>query len=76
VRSLLETDYRVLHPLELLPVERRVKASGTMVRRAIARGEPWQHLVPAPVARWLEDQGLVARFRAEFGLATLALDAG
>jgi nicotinamide-nucleotide adenylyltransferase len=74
VKSLLEGDYRVLHPLELLPVERRVKASGTMVRRAIARGEPWQPLVPPAVARFLEERGLVERFRREFGLATLALE--
>jgi nicotinamide-nucleotide adenylyltransferase len=76
VKSLLEKDYRVLHPLELIPQERRVKASGTMVRRAIARGEPWRHLVPEAVARFLEERGLVERFRTEFGLATLALDVG
>lgn len=75
VRSLLENDYRVLHPLELLPVERRVRASGTLVREAMARGEAWDELVPPVVARWLEAKGIVERFRIEFGLATLAQQA-
>jgi nicotinamide-nucleotide adenylyltransferase len=46
-----------------------------MVRRAMARGEDWRTLVPTAVARWLDERRLVERFRREFGLATLALEA-
>jgi hypothetical protein len=46
-----------------------------MVRKAMARGEGWREMVPAAVAEILDHQGLVARFRREHGLATLALDA-
>jgi nicotinamide-nucleotide adenylyltransferase len=75
VRSLLEGDYRVVHPAGLVPPERRVPVDGTLVRRRMARGESWRELVPPPVADYLEARGLVERFRREFGLATLALDA-
>jgi nicotinamide-nucleotide adenylyltransferase len=75
VRELLEETYRVVHPVELLPPERRVRVDGAMVRRAMARGEDWRALVPPPVAAYLEREGLVERFRREFGLATLALEA-
>jgi len=32
--------------------------SATAIRGRIAAGEPWRHLVPAPVARYIEAQGL------------------
>ena len=38
--------------------------SGTQVRRRIARGEPWAHLVPPAVYRYITSQGLDARLRA------------
>jgi nicotinamide-nucleotide adenylyltransferase len=75
VRGLLEHDYRVVHPALLVPPDRRVPVDGTLVRRAMARGEDWETLVPPPVAAILRDRALVDRFRREFGLATLALDA-
>ena len=75
VRSLLEGDYRVVHPVRLVAPERRVAVDGTMVRRRMARGEAWEELVPPAVAAYLRDRGLVDRFRREFGLATLALEA-
>ena len=75
VRSLLEGDYRVVHPAGLVPPERRVAVDGTLVRRHMARGESWRELVPPEIADFLETRGLVDRFRREFGLATLALDA-
>ena len=75
VRGLLENDYRVVHPALLVRPERRVAVDGTLVRRRMARGEDWESLVPPPVAEILHDRGLVDRFRREFGLATLALDA-
>lgn len=75
VRSLLEHDYRVVHPVTLIRPERRVAVDGKMVRRRMARGEEWTELVPPVVARYLDERRLVDRFREEFGLATLALDA-
>jgi hypothetical protein len=41
----------------------------------MAQGEAWREMVPSAVATWIEDRGLDRRFRREFGLATLALDA-
>ena len=76
VRSLLGQVYRVVHPVHFVAPARRVAVSGTMVRRAMARGEAWQDLVPTAVARYLMESGLDERFRREFGLATLGLEAG
>jgi nicotinamide-nucleotide adenylyltransferase len=75
VRKLLAPDYPIVHPAGLIPVERHVPVDGTMVRQAMARGEEWKNLVPPAVAAYLRDRGLVERFRREFGLATLALEA-
>lgn len=65
VKSLLENDYRVVHPASL--TKERIPIEATMVRRAIARNENWQALVPAKIARYLESNGLIERLRAEFG---------
>lgn len=75
VRSLLEDDYPIAHPSSIVPRELHVAVDGTMVRRAMARGDDWQAMVTPKVTRHLIDRGLVDRFRREFGLATLALDA-
>ena len=73
VAALLVDDYRVAHPATLVPRERHVAIDGTMVREAIARGSPeWRSLVPASVARLLDETGLAERFRSEFGAETLA----
>lgn len=72
VWSLLEPTWRLCHPVHLVPRERRIPLSGTMVRAEMARGEGWRELVPSPVAAYLDEAGLVARFRREFGLQTLA----
>ena len=74
VRSLLEHDYRVVHPVWLIAPERRVAVNGTMVRRLMARGEQWRELVPPVIAGYLDANGLVDRFRAEFGDETIALE--
>lgn len=74
VRSLLLHDYEVLHPVHLVPPEKRVRVDGTMVRLAMARGgDDWQALVPAEIASYLARGGLVERFRREFGAETLRL---
>jgi nicotinamide-nucleotide adenylyltransferase len=75
VRSLLSADYRVVHPVHFVAPDRRIAVDGTTVRKAMARGEEWRTLVPPSVARVLDDANLVERFRRDFGLATIALDA-
>lgn len=75
VRSLVEGFWTVEHPLALLDPSERVAVDGKGVRRAMARGEEWARLVPPEVARALRAQGLVRRFREEFGLETLAREA-
>lgn len=67
VRDLLAEDYRVVHPVHLVPEEERVAVDGTMVRRAMLAGEEWRALVPSEIAAWLDSQGLVDRYRQEFG---------
>jgi len=75
VRDLMREVYPVVHPVSLIPPERRIAVDGTGVRKAMARGEGWREMVPPEVADYLEEEGLVQRFRREWGLATLALDA-
>ncbi|MBI1969876.1 hypothetical protein HYS48_04230 [Candidatus Woesearchaeota archaeon] len=72
VTGLLQDSYPVVHPVELVPEDKRVRVSGTMVRIEMAKGGNWRGLVPEPVAAYLEKNGLVERFRQEFGLQTLA----
>ncbi|MEZ0230537.1 MAG: hypothetical protein ACAI25_18085 [Planctomycetota bacterium] len=72
VRELMGRVYPLAHPAELVPRERHTPVDGTLVRRAMALGADWRALVPEPVADYLEREGLVARFRREFGLASLA----
>jgi nicotinamide-nucleotide adenylyltransferase len=75
VASLLAADYRVIRPVELVPEDEKIPLDGTMVRRTMARGDGWQDLVPTEVAAYIAANGLDDRFRREFGLKTLALDA-
>lgn len=75
VASLLAEDYRVIKPVELLSENERIAIDGTMVRREMARGDGWRDLVPQNVADYIVAKQLDERFRREFGLETLALDA-
>jgi nicotinamide-nucleotide adenylyltransferase len=70
----MSSDYEVLHPITLVPKEARVRVDGTMVRRAMARGDDWRTLVPDEVAAYIETHKLDDRFRHEFGLETLAME--
>jgi len=74
VASLLTGDYVLARPVELVARSERVPVDGTMVRRRLAQGEGWQELVPPEVVDYLQAERLDARFRQEFGLATLALE--
>ena len=67
VRSLLQDVYTVVHPVSFVAPERMVRVDGTMVRDAMATGGDWQTLVPASTAEYLQTNGLVERFRREFG---------
>lgn len=75
VASLLAHDYDIIRPVALVPPEERVAVDGSMVRREMARGEGWKAMVSPDVADYIVQHGLDARFRREFGLETLALDA-
>lgn len=75
VTSLLAADYPIVRPITLIPEEERIAVDGTMVRRAMARGVGWQALVPEEIAEYLTAKQLDERFRREFGLLTLAMDA-
>jgi len=72
VFNLLKEDYRIERPVTLVPLNERIPLDGTTVRRAMARGEGWQSLVPSVVAEYMIDHQLDVRFRREFGLQTLA----
>ncbi|MCA9796517.1 MAG: adenylyltransferase/cytidyltransferase family protein [Candidatus Eremiobacteraeota bacterium] len=67
VRSLLLEDYQVIHPVHLVPEAQRQPINATMVRQAMLVGEPWQHLVPGCIEKYLIDNGLDRRYREEFG---------
>jgi nicotinamide-nucleotide adenylyltransferase len=75
VASLLAADYRLVRPVDLVSEEARVPIDGTLVRREMARGDGWRDLLPPPVADYIATRQLDQRFRREFGLQALALDA-
>jgi nicotinamide-nucleotide adenylyltransferase len=75
VSNLLAADYRILKPVALVPEEERIAINGRMVRREMARGDGWRDIVPPKVADYITAGGLDERFRREFGLQTLAMDA-
>ena len=75
VASLLAKDYRIVKPVELILEDERIAVDGTMVRREMARGTAWRDLVPKEIADFIALRQLDERFRREFGLQTLALDA-
>jgi len=75
VASLLSIDYNIIRPVELIPEDKKIAVDGSMVRRAMARGDGWQELVPQAIATYITERQLDERFRREFGLQTLALDA-
>ncbi len=74
VTDLLKDDYRVIRPVELIPPRERVPAEGSAVRRAMARGDDWESLVPNVVVKYIMSNHLDVRFRREFGLQTLAME--
>ncbi len=75
VWHLLDSEYPLVRPVELIPAGARVAVDGTMVRRAMARGDEWHTLVPDKVVEYITDRKLDERFRREYGLQTLAMEA-
>jgi nicotinamide-nucleotide adenylyltransferase len=74
VKSLLSDRFTISHPSEFIPDDRKVAISGTMVRREMARGDAWQSLVPAEIANYIIGKQLDSRFRAAYGLQTIAME--
>ena len=72
VRELLADSYPLLQPYEIIPEERKVRLKSTEVRIEMARFGDWESLVPKPVEEYLKQNGIVERFRSEFGIKTLA----
>jgi nicotinamide-nucleotide adenylyltransferase len=72
VKELLKDDYKIINSWELVPEDKHLPVKGSMVRLEMARGDAWKKMVPQSVIDYLERNGLVDRFRREFGLETLA----
>jgi nicotinamide-nucleotide adenylyltransferase len=74
VASLMGEVYEVRRPVHLLRDQEQIAVSGTQVRKAMARGEDWQALLPSEIAAYMQVNRLDGRFRDAFGLQTLALE--
>lgn len=72
VAELLKNDYKIMIPITYIPKEKHTFVRATKVRIEMARGDEWKKLVPKETVHYLEENGLVERFRKEFGLQTLA----
>lgn len=73
VRGLLADKLNVVNSYLFVPENRRIKVKSSEIRVAMATFQDWKKFVPEKVARYMEDNGLVERFRKEFGLETLSL---
>lgn len=71
VDELLQQDYHIIRPEEIIPKERWIYVNATTVRLEMASGEGWRALVPPEVAAYLDEHDLIERFRREFGQTTL-----
>lgn len=67
VVELLKNDYKIIHPFQIVPWEKIVPVTATMVRTAIAQNKQWQDFVPQPVIDYIKSNHLDARLRKEFG---------
>lgn len=74
VANLLKNDYAITRPVHLIDDQDKIPIDGTMVRRALAKDNNWQALVPPPIAHYLTTNQLDQRFRHQFGLEALAMD--
>lgn len=72
VQDLMCSDYGVVHPVKFVKPCEKIQLNGTMVRLAMARGEPWEALVEPAIADYIKSNRLDVRFRREFGLEALS----
>lgn len=75
VASLLKHDYQILKPVRFVQKDKMVPLNASMVRREMARGNDWCEMVPEEIKNYILENDLDKRFRKNFGLETLALDA-
>ena len=73
VEDLFSSDYEIIHPGDLIPREKQIMLRATEVRVEMAKAGNWEKLVPEEVADYIKINRLDKRFRAEFGLETLAV---
>jgi len=67
VNQLLMPHYKMIHPFEIIPVEKQIEINSTKIRTEMARRGEWKQYVPETVADYLERNHLVERFIKEFG---------
>ncbi|MBI4918685.1 adenylyltransferase/cytidyltransferase family protein [archaeon] len=72
VDDLLKEHYDLLHTLQVIPLDKRIRVNATMVRYAIACGESWEHLVPEEIVKYIKEKKLDERLIKEFGLEIIA----
>ena len=73
VQDLLKDNYKLVYPTEIIPKEKHLPLRGAQVRYQIAISRNWKNLVPEAIANYLENKGLIDRFKEEFGLETLSM---
>jgi nicotinamide-nucleotide adenylyltransferase len=67
VREILKTEYRIIHPTELIDPQYFIPVKASMVRIAIASNADWQSMVPACIADYIQSHSLDERLREMFG---------
>jgi len=72
VRRLLQDDYEIIHPGNIVPKEKHVFLRGTRVRYEMAKCGKWEKFVPKKVSQYIKAKQLDERFRREFGLQSIA----
>ncbi len=72
VCELLTGIFPLIHPGEIVPRNDWIRIKGSQVRFEMAIFSDWKKLVPNCVADYIESNGIVDRFRKEFGLETIA----
>lgn len=75
VAQLLQADYPICRPVSLIANEDKIPLDGTMVRHEMAAGGKWEQMVPESIADYIKTNKLDERFRREFGLEALAMQA-
>ena len=72
LKNFLNKHYKILHPQDIIHAEDQTNPHATQIRIAMVEQREWKSHVPKEVVSFLERNGLVERFRKEFGKQTLA----